>query len=138
MADRSAYCDFRYLILSLKLTAWKPAWYIFLLFLVFTIFSYHVVIPWLDGGLSIWATLFLVLGFLAINFNRNELAGISLAMSAIQPQMVILVLVFTLIWAASREKKITNLLVFYYIDILIHHWIIPGPRLDNSISPVIV
>jgi hypothetical protein len=103
-------------VLGIKLTAWNPAWYIFLLFLVFTIFSYHIMIPWLDGGLSIWATLFLFLGFIAINSDRNELAGISLAMSAIQPQMVLLVLVFTLVWAASRKRKL--LILWFFITLI--------------------
>lgn len=97
---------FAILLLSEKIAVWKPTWYIFLLFSLFSIFSYHVIIPWLDGGLPIWAALFLVLAFLAINDNRNELAGISLALSAIQPQMVLLVLVFTIIWAISQRRKL--------------------------------
>lgn len=54
------------LILGLKITAWKPAWYIFLLFSLLTVFSYHVFIPWLDGDMSIWAALFIAIAFLAI------------------------------------------------------------------------
>jgi hypothetical protein len=104
------------LIIGIKLTAWKPSWYIFLLFLIFTIFSYHVMEPWLDGGLSIWATLFLVLGFLAINFNRNELAGIALALSTIEPQMVILLVIFTIIWAVSRRRRL--LIVWFFITLI--------------------
>jgi hypothetical protein len=104
------------LVLGIKLTAWNPVWYIFLLFLIFTIFSYHVLISWLDGGLSIWATLFLVLGFLAIKSDRNELAGISLALSAIQPLMVILVLVFTLIWAATRRRR--SLILWFFVTLI--------------------
>jgi hypothetical protein len=124
------------LVLGIKLTAWKPVWYVFLLFLVFTIFSYHLIIPWLDGGLSIWATLFLVLGFLAINSDRNELAGISLALSTIQPQMVILVIVFSLIWAASRRRRL--LILWFFITLiflsivglfLVPDWIIQYLRL---------
>jgi hypothetical protein len=107
---------FMLLVLGIKVTTWTPAWYVFLLFLIFTIFSYHVVIPWMDGGLSIWAALFLVLGFLAINSDRNELAGIALGFSTIQPQMVILVVVFTLIWAATRRRK---LLIFWFFITLI-------------------
>ena len=104
------------IVLGIKLIAWNPSWYIFFLFLIFSIFSYHVVIPWLEGGLSVFAALFLVLGFLAINFDRNELAGIALALSTIQPQMVILVLIFTLIWAATRRRKL--LILWFFITII--------------------
>ncbi len=104
------------IIVGLILTAWKPAWYIFLVISVITIFSYHVVIPWLDGGMSIWATLFLALALLAIQQNRNEVAGILLALSAIQPQMVILPVIFTLVWAGSQRKRI---LIFWFFIALV-------------------
>jgi hypothetical protein len=106
---------FSILLLCIKLTNWKPAWYIFLLISIFTIFSYHVVIPWLDGGLSIWAALFLVLALLAIQQNRNEVGGILLGLSAIQPQMVILPVIFSLIWAASQRRKV--MLFWFFITI---------------------
>jgi hypothetical protein len=107
---------FAILVLGLKLTSWKPTWYIFLLFLISTIFSYHVVIPWLDGGMSIWAALFLLLALAAIQQNRNEVAGILLALSAIQPQMVILPVIFTLIWAGSQRKRI--LILWFFITLV--------------------
>ncbi|MFZ0533843.1 MAG: hypothetical protein WAM09_11745 [Anaerolineales bacterium] len=127
---------FMLLVLSIKITVWKPAWYIFLLFSLFTIFSYHVVMPWLDGGLAIWASLFLILAFLAIYNNRNEVGGVLLAMTTIQPQMVVLTLVFTLIWAASKRKKI--LILWFFITViflsivglfLVPNWIIQYIRL---------
>ena len=123
-------------LISIKTTAWKPSWYIFLLFLLFTIFSYHVFFPWFDGGLSIWAALFLTCAFLAISTNRNELAGILLALSAIQPQMVILVCVFTLIWAGSHQRRLVILWFFITIIflsvvalLLVPDWIIQYIRL---------
>ena len=106
---------FGILILCIKLTNWKPTWYIFLLLSFFTIFSYHIVIPWLDGGLSIWAALFLVLALMAIQQKRNELAGILLALSLLQPQMVVLPVLFCLIWAVSQRRKI--LILWFFITI---------------------
>ena len=103
---------FMILVLGLKLTAWKPTWYVYFLYLLFTIFGYHIVIPWLDGGLSIWASLFLVIAFLAIYNNRNEIGGVFLALAAIQPQMVILSVVFVLIWAASQRRRLVILWFF--------------------------
>jgi hypothetical protein len=116
------------LIIGLKITAWKPAWYIFLMFSVLTTFSYHVFIPWLDGGLSIWAALFMVGAFLSIHNHRNEVGGILLALAAIQPQMTILVIVFTLIWGASKGNKL--LIVWFFITIIslsiIVTFLVPG------------
>ncbi len=106
---------FAILLLSIKLTNWKPAWYIFLLLSFFTLFSYHVVIPWLDGGLSIWAALFLLLALQAMQQNRNEMAGILFAFSACQPQMVLLPIFFSVIWAASQRRKI--LIVWFFITL---------------------
>ena len=92
------------LLVGLKITGWRPKWYIFLLYSLLIIFSFHVLIPWLDGGLSIWAALFLTLAFLAIRNHWNEVGGVLLALSAIQPQMTILVIVFTLIWVVSKRN----------------------------------
>jgi hypothetical protein len=108
---------FAIFFIGIKLTLWKPAWYIFLLFSFFTILSYHVVIPWLDGGMSIWAALFLVLALLAIQQNRNEVAGILLGLSAIQPQMVILPIIFTLFWAVSQKRRI--LILWFFITVVL-------------------
>lgn len=104
-------------VLCLRFTAWKAAWYSFLLFLFFTLFSYHVAIPWLDGGLSIWAAFFLALAISTISVNRNEVAGFFLALSAIQPQMVILPLIFILIWAISKKR--TVLLLWFFITLIL-------------------
>jgi hypothetical protein len=127
---------FLILVLSLRLTGWKPSWYIFFLYILFTIFSYHVVIPWLDGGLSIWASLFLVVAFLAIYNNRNEVGGVFLALSAIQPQMVVLSVVFILLWAVSQRRKLLILwffLTIFFLSViglfLVPDWIIQYIRL---------
>jgi hypothetical protein len=124
------------IIVGLRLTAWKPAWYIFLVLSVFTIFSYHVVIPWLDGGMSIWAALFLMVAFLSIQQNRYEVAGILLAISAFQPQMVILPVIFTLIWALSQRKwvvvlwfLITLVVISIIGSFLVPDWILQYVRI---------
>jgi hypothetical protein len=123
-------------IVGLRLTSWKPAWYTFLIISVVTIFSYHVLIPWLDGGMSIWAALFLAIGFLAIQQNRNEVAGVLLALSAFQPLMIILPVIFTLIWAISQKRRVLVLwffitLVFISIvgSFLVPDWILQYVRI---------
>lgn len=105
------------LLLGLRLTTWKPAWYLFLLFSLLTLLSYHVMVPWLDGGLAIWSALFLVLTLSAIHNNWNELGGVFLAFTAIKPQMVILVIVFILIWAAFQRRK--YLILWFFITLIL-------------------
>jgi len=107
---------FGVILLSMRLTGWQPAWFIFLPFSIFTIFSYHILMPWLDGGLPIWSALFLVSALLALSQNRNELAGIFMALSAIQPLMIILPLIFILLWAAIQKRKL--LILWFFITIL--------------------
>ena len=129
------------LLVGLKMTSWRPTWYAFLLFSMLTMFSYHVLIPWLDGGLSIWASLFLVVAFLAIRNNRNEIGGIFLALATIQPQMTILVIIFTLLWVSS-QRKITLIVWFLmtliFISIigvfLVPDWIMQYLRLLYNFS----
>ncbi len=104
-------------LLGLKLCGWRPTWYVFLIFSLLATFSYHVFIPWLDGGLSIWAALFLVVAFIAIQNNWNEIAGVFLALAIIQPQMTILVIIFSLIWAVSQRRRF--LLIWFFITLII-------------------
>lgn len=116
------------LIVGLKITGWKPSWYIFLMFLILTTFSYHVFIPWVDGGLFIWAAFFMVVAFLAIYNQWNEFGGILLALASIQPQMTILVIVFTLIWGVSKGNK--SLIAWFFMTIIslsiIVTFLVPG------------
>jgi hypothetical protein len=67
--------------------------------------------------MAIWAALFLALTFLAIHNNWNEIAGIFLALAAIQPQMTILVIIFTLIWGVSKSNKF--LIVWFFMTLII-------------------
>ena len=104
------------LLAGLKITGWKPSWHIFLLFSLLTILSYHVLLPWLDGAVSIWATFFLVAAFLSIRNQWNEAGGILLALATIQPQMTILIILYTLIWCISRRNKL--LILWFFMTII--------------------
>ncbi len=104
-------------IIGLRITGWRPTWYIFFIFLLFTIFGYSIVIPWLDGGLPIWAAFFLLLAMVMINANRNEVAGVFLALATVQPQMVILPVIFTLMWVISKKKNV--LILWFFITLIL-------------------
>ncbi len=134
---------FSMLLLCLRLTNWKPSWYSFLLISLGTVFSYHVVMPWLDGGLSIWAAFFLVIGMVAIGANRQEVSGIFMALAMVMPQMVILPVIFTLIWCVSAKKRAVVLWFFSALILLsvislflVPDWIIQYIRLLYNFSAV--
>ena len=129
------------LLIGLKITGWRPAWYIFLLFSFINLISYHILAAWLDGGLFIWAALFLALAFLAIRNHWNEVGGVFLALAAVQPQMTILVVVFTLIWAGSKRRRtlilwfvMTLVLLSILGSFLVSDWIVQYLRLVFNFS----
>ncbi len=131
------------LLVCARLTTWKPTWYSFLLFSICTIFSYHVIVPWLDGGLSIWAAFFLAIALLAIGGNRQEMGGIFLALAMVMPQMTILPIVFTLIWCLSSKRRVVILWFFIVLILasvigifLVPDWIIQYIRLLYNFSGV--
>jgi hypothetical protein len=132
---------FAILLIGLKITGWKPAWYMFLLFILINLFSYHLLAAWLDGGLFIWAALFLALAFLAIRNHRNEVGGIILALAAVQPQMTILVVAFTVLWAGSQRRRtlilwfvMTLVLLSILGSFLVSDWIVQYLRLVFNFS----
>jgi hypothetical protein len=137
---------FGILFLGLKITGWKTSWYIFFFFLLFSLFSYHVAVPWIDGGLSIWSTLFLVLAVILLQNDRIEASGVFLALSLVQPIMVILPVIFVLVWAVSQKRKLLILWFFITLVILsiiglflVPDWIIQYIRLlytfNNNFPP---
>jgi hypothetical protein len=107
---------FGMILLCVRMTAWKINRYSFFLFSLFTVFSFHIVIPWLDGGLPIWAAFFLVIALVAIGDNRNEVGGVFLALATVQPQMVVLPVIFILIWSISKKKAV---IVLWFIITLV-------------------
>ena len=87
--------------LSLNLTRWKMSLWLLPLFLLFSVFWYHSLRPLINGNAVILVALFLVGAFAAIKSERDELAGILLALSTIKPHLVLLPIIFVLIWTIS-------------------------------------
>lgn len=108
---------FAMIIIALRLTGWKPVWYIFFLFSLFTIFSYHIVIPWQYGGLTVWSAFFILVALLAIGDSRYETGGVFLALASIQPQLVLLPTIFIVIWAISKKRN--TLILWFFITLIL-------------------
>lgn len=103
--------------LGLRITGWKTSWYSFFFFLIFSLFSYHIVIPWIDGGLAIWSALFLIIAISFIQNDQIEASGVFLGLALIQPIMVILPIIFIVIWSISQGKKL--LIVWFFLTIVL-------------------
>ena len=129
------------ILITSRLASWKSAWYSFLLFSLFTVFAYHIALPWIDGGLGIWSAFFLLVALTSINASRYEVGGVFLALATIQPQMIILPLIFVLVWAISKRRSL--LILWFFITLvlltviglfLVPDWIIQYVRLLYNFS----
>ncbi|MBN2147680.1 MAG: hypothetical protein JW726_09845 [Anaerolineales bacterium] len=92
------------LLLLLHITRWRPKWWIFTLVSLLNLASVHSLASLASGGLFIWAALFCLLALLAIRNGRYELAGISLALSFIEPQVTLVFVILMIVRAISARK----------------------------------
>ncbi|MBX3003590.1 MAG: DUF2029 domain-containing protein, partial [Anaerolineales bacterium] len=90
---------------ALALTGWRPGRWPLVAVLVFAMVWFHSAKPLVDGNASILVTLFVTLGLWALRRGRDGAAGLLLALSTIKPQMVALLLLFTLSWALSQKRR---------------------------------
>jgi hypothetical protein len=90
--------------LSISLSRWRPAGWLLVILLLFSLLWYHGLRPVINGNASILCAMLIALGFLAIRSNHDVLSGVLFALTTIKPQMVILLLPFILIWAVSQRR----------------------------------
>ncbi len=90
--------------LSISLSRWRPAGWLLVILLLFSILWYHGLRPVINGNASILCAMLIALGFLSIRSSHDVLAGILFALTTIKPQMVILLLPFILIWTVSHRR----------------------------------
>jgi hypothetical protein len=95
--------------LSLELLDWKPVIWIQTLVLIFSVLWYHAARGIINGNAVILIALMITGALLCIKNDRDQLAGILLALTTIKPHLVILFIPFILIWAIylKRWKVIT-------------------------------
>ncbi len=102
--------------LSLRVLDWQPNLFILVTFLAFSIAWYPAVRAVGNGSQSIIAATLMIAALAAIRSGHDELAGIMLALSTIQPQMVGMLILLVVIWTIIRRRK--QLLVW-----LVSSWI---------------
>jgi len=90
--------------LSIKLVGWKPSLSIQGSILLFSLIWYHAVRGIINGNAVILIGLLLIGVFLYIKSEKDELAGILLAITTIKPHLVILIIPFILIWTIYQKR----------------------------------
>jgi len=122
-------------VISVSLSQWRPSPVLLIFLFIFTALWYHTLRPILSSNASILSVLFIVLALLAIRSNVDALAGISLALASIKPQMVLILYVFILIWAVSTHRwtliwSLLGFLVFFIAagSLLVPNWIVDNIR----------
>ena len=89
---------------SIRLFQWKPNLIVLALIFLFSLVWYHAVRTIINGNAVGLVALGLLVAFLAIKNGQDEVAGFLFALTTIKPQLVVLVILFVLIWAANRRR----------------------------------
>lgn len=120
---------------SIRLTYWKVKPWLIGVFFLFMFVSYNGARPLINGNVVILVTLFVLLALLCIRDEKDEIAGILLAISTIKPQNVVLLIAFILFWAIVNHR--TKLIAWFlgsmvilvgFSMVLIPDWIVQNFR----------
>ncbi len=103
-------------LLSLRVTAFRPKSWVLASILIFSIFGFYSVHALETGSLVILATLWIVLAFLAMRSGRLEVAGLLFSLATIYPKSMLLLGVLLVVWSLSRRDW--TLIFWYLIGIL--------------------
>jgi hypothetical protein len=90
--------------ISLSLSRWRLSPVKLGLIVLFAVLWYYSIRPLINSNASILIALLIAAAFLAIRSNKDFLAGLCLATATIKPQMVILLVLFTMLWSISRRR----------------------------------
>jgi len=104
------------ILAGIRLSGWKPTWWFFSFLVLLILLSVRTMVSWYEGSMTIWVAGLSAGVLLAIQSKRYELAGILLALTMIQPQVVILFVFFVLIWAGSQRRWA---LIFWFFSTLL-------------------
>jgi len=90
--------------LGLTWSGWRPPLWLFALTMLFSILWYHTVRTLLLGQFAAIESLIIVSALLALRAEKDELAGILLALSTTKVQMAFLVIPGLLLWAVWLKR----------------------------------
>ena len=103
-------------LLSLRVTDYRPKSWVLGLLLIFTIFGYPAVRALLSGSLVIIAALWIVLAFMAMRSGRLEVAGLLFALATVYPKSMLLLGILLVVW--SWSKRNWSIVFWYAVGIL--------------------
>lgn len=92
------------IVVSLLFVEWRPSILVIMILFVYTFLWYHALRPVISGNISVLIALIIVGALLAIQSKMDPLAGFLLALASIKPQMVIVLYVFLIVWAISKQR----------------------------------
>jgi hypothetical protein len=90
--------------INLRTTNWHPKLWLQAFYFLFAILWYHAVRGVINGNAVILVSFLISLFFYAVQRNNDSLAGVLLALTTIKPHLVILLVIFTCIWALYRSR----------------------------------
>lgn len=89
---------------NMRTVNWHPKLWLQAVYFLFAILWYHAVRGVINGNAVILVSFLLSLFFFAIKKKNDGLAGVLLALTTIKPHLVILLVIFTGIWALYRSR----------------------------------
>jgi hypothetical protein len=92
------------LAISVSLSGWRISLLIWTVLLFLGLCWYYSVSPLISGDASILCSLFIALSLIAIRSGNDVFAGFFLALASIKPQMVLVLGIFVLLWAAANNR----------------------------------
>jgi hypothetical protein len=92
------------ILVSLRMVEWKPGFFLLGLVIIYELLGYHTIGPLLSGSSIILVTCLVAMAFSAVKAGMDELAGILFALSTIQPQAIVLLILFVLVWSAISRR----------------------------------
>jgi hypothetical protein len=96
---------------------WKPSLIIQGVILLFSLLWYHALRGIVNGNAVILIALILTSVFYLIKTNRDQAAGILLAVTTIKPHLVVLLIVFVVLWAFIQKRN--QLLIWFFGTMLL-------------------
>ncbi len=103
-------------IIAIKLVKWKIKPLFTFLIIAFSLFWYHGLRSIINGNAVVVILFLVIVCIYAISRKQDELAGISLALSTIKPQVAFAFIIFVIIWAIVNNKQ---KILFWFFGTLI-------------------
>ena len=124
----------------MRITCWRPGIAIRIWIFICTFIWFFCVVPLITGHIIVLVSLFTLLSILAISEKYDELAGISLTLTTIIPQVACILWLFLGIWAFFQKRwklliwMIGSLIVLAgSASLIIPDWILQYIRVLRSI-----